>query len=91
MPQKPMPVSREQVLEWCENPVTLRMKYLAHQQVEDFETRNTEVFYPFEPQKTQEVLAGINACVDTWEDVVETLEGQGVWLDEFSPDEEESE
>ncbi len=73
--------SQELMDEWFESSVT---KYFVKQ----FEDRikrlddvgTTDVFHPFDPQKTQEILAGINAAIDVWEEVVEALSGEE-WYD----------
>lgn len=85
-------IPMEQILEWCDSPVTKLLKSLALKEVEELQEvgRATDIFQPFEPQRTQEILAGRNAAIDTWEDVVEALEGRGLF-DELSEDEGEPE
>jgi len=38
------------------------------------EAQGVDVYHPYEPYKTQEILAGLNGAVDTWEVVIDTLE-----------------
>ena len=67
-------VTKEQVTEWFENPVTLAFKAGCESEKEDIESAiGIDVFHPYEPQKTQEVLAGLNAAADTWEVVIDAL------------------
>lgn len=78
---------KDQILEWAENPVTIYFKSLVEKEIKYFEEagRSTHVFHPFEPQKTQEILASVNAAVDTWEQVIQALEGD---FSEFSSEDE---
>ena len=86
-----MNLPREQILEWTENPVTKLLKRLAEKEIEALEEGCTtsQVFHPFEPQRTQEVMAGLNGAIDTWMELVETLEGEGLFDADSSTDEDE--
>lgn len=78
-----LPVTREQVLEWIDNPVTLVFKQFAQQELEEtLRSQGLGAYAPFEPQRTQEVLANLNGARDVWEDVVEALEGEGLMEEE---------
>ena len=60
-------ITKAQAIEWCDNPVTIWFRKTAENHLEEAEACNgVDAFYPFEPQKTQEVIAGLNACADTW-------------------------
>jgi len=64
------------VHEWAETQVNAELIL----RIEDYKAfvdsaRGVDAFHPFEPQKTQEVLCGLNAIVDTLDIVVELLEG----------------
>jgi hypothetical protein len=80
---------RDQILEWTENPITIFFKLLAENRINELEPKATEVFAPFDALKTQELLCSMNAAIDTWENVVETLEGEGLWYEFSSEDESE--
>jgi len=81
---------RKQILEWTESDVTRYLKYLVDEEVKLLEEggRTTHVYHPFEPHKTQEIIAGVNAAIDTFEDIAEALIGEGM-LNEGSEDEDE--
>lgn len=71
-------VSKQQIIEWIENPVTIAFKHIAkYERDELMNNRGVDAYHPFEPQKTQEILAGLNGAVDTWDFVIEALEGEG--------------
>ena len=76
-----------EVEEWTENPVTEALKSLLETHLKELEqTPRDEFYFPFEPQKTQEVLAGVNGAIDTLEHIINALEGD--WS--FFEEEEES-
>jgi len=76
-------VTREQVLEWIENPVTLVFKKVAELELsETIEAQGLKSFMPFEPQRTQELLAGLNGADEVWSMIVEALEGEGIMEEE---------
>lgn len=77
--QKPQQVSKEQVLEWLENPVTLAFKYFAQLSIEEIEgSRGLDVYIKGDPQATQENMAQLNGEYVVWQDVIEALEGEGL-------------
>jgi hypothetical protein len=69
--------AKEQILEWTENPVTLYFKSLVEEEIKMLEggARTSVVYKPFEPAKTQELIATLNAAIDGWELVLEALNG----------------
>ena len=85
-----MQVSKKQIAEWTENPVTEALLGLVDAELDDvLQRRGLEAFCPFQPERTQELLATLNGYREAWEDVLETLEGSGLW--ELDYDSEESE
>ena len=58
-----------QVTEALKDKVESYREYVAS-------AEGVEAYHPFEPQKTQEILAGLNAISDTLELVDEWLEGE---------------
>jgi hypothetical protein len=83
----------ELIAEWVESPVTQYFKWIALDTIEALQdsARTTDVYAPFEPSKTQERLAALNGAIDSWEDVVEALDGEGVLLEYVSREEAEDE
>jgi hypothetical protein len=76
------PISKQQIEEWIENPVTIAFKHVAEYERDELMAgRGVDVYHPFEPTKTQEILAGLNGAVDTWDFVIGALEGEG-WDEE---------
>lgn len=68
-------VSPKQIAEWTENPVTLALLALVEKEIEDLDRGMQDAFIPFEPQKTQEIMAGLNGAKDTLERAVIVLKG----------------
>ena len=76
-------VTREQVLEWIENPVTLVFKEVAKLELsETIQAKGLDAYNPFEPQRTQEILAGLNGAEEVWSMIVEALNGEGIMEEE---------
>lgn len=76
-------ITQDQITEWTENPVTQAFKKLAEQEAQELSyVKGVDAYHPFEPQRTQEVLANLNGCVDTWDVVMATLDGEGLWESE---------
>jgi hypothetical protein len=76
-------VSRQQIEEWIENPVTLAFKATAtYERDTTLAAKGLGAFHPFQPERTQEVLANLNGSVDAWDEVIAALEGEGLMSDE---------
>jgi hypothetical protein len=76
-------VSRKQVLEWIENPVTIAFRQMAEIECEEASgMRGIKAYRAFDPHKTQELMASLNAYVETWEYVIDALKGEGLWEQE---------
>ena len=85
---KILPVTRDQIVEWLDNPVTLVFKEFARQELEDtIISQGLDAYTAFDPHKTQELLAGLNGAKDVWEDVTEALNGEGLAFEEEEDEE----
>ena len=82
---------RKQIEEWTENPVTIYLKDKVKEELEILEAacRTSNIYKPFEPEKTQELLATLNAAIDGWELVLEALNGDMEDLGEYSSEDQE--
>ena len=82
---------RKQIEEWTENPVTEYLRDKVKEEIELLEVacRTSNVYKPFEPEKTQELLATLNAAIDGWELVLEALNGDMEELGEYSSEDQE--
>ena len=73
--KKPSPVTPEQVNEWIENPVTLAFLYQTKVEREEItEAKGLGAFHPFQPERTQEVLANLNGYADALDRQIAALE-----------------
>jgi hypothetical protein len=82
-------ISRQQVSDWTENPVTILFRELAEKESEEMRKNfGVDVYHPYQPQKTQEILANLNGAVDTWDLVIESLLGQGLLEEEDDGEQE---
>lgn len=71
-----MRVTNEQIEEWKDSHVVRTLLAFVEAEIEALESaRGVTVYHPFEPQKTQEVLAGLNGAYDTWHIVANLLQG----------------
>lgn len=69
-------INKQQFSEWTENPVTELIKDSLVKERDDIaQSRGLDAFSPFEPQKTQEILANLNGYVDALDVVVAILDG----------------
>lgn len=83
--KKPSRITPEQVNEWFENPVTLGFLYQTKVERDEIvEAKGLNAFHPFEPQKTQEVLANLNGYADALDRQIAALEGEGFMSEEDS-------
>jgi len=71
----------ETVKEWADNPVTVEL--LAHvvSQIKALQEVKGDCYHPFQPEKTQETLAGLNGAEDTWQIVGGLLTGDWDYFD----------
>jgi hypothetical protein len=77
----------EELTEWSESMVTQYVVSLFEGYRDALqEVVSTDVYHPYEPQKTQEVLANINGAVDAWESAIDALKAEENFY-EFSEDE----
>ena len=73
-------VQKKQITEWLDNEVTVAFKKAAEKERDEvLAARGLNAFHPFQADRTQEVLASLNGSVDTWDYVIQTLEGEGLW------------
>lgn len=81
-------LKQEQISEWTENPVTIEVLKLIKSQLKEIEgSLGLECYVPGEPQKTQELLANLNGCWDSWEMFQTLCEGDWSYFDEEEDEE----
>jgi hypothetical protein len=69
-------INKQQFSEWTENPVTVLIKESLQKERDDMaQSRGLDAFNPFEPYKTQEILANLNGYVDAMDVVISIMEG----------------
>jgi hypothetical protein len=76
------------VNEWIENPVTIAFLYqtwvereeIVEMKGEIVEMKGLNAFHPFQPERTQEVLANLNGYADALDRQIAALE-EG-WIDD---------
>lgn len=87
-----MQVSQQQITEWLDNPVTEALAGLVELELDAaLDRRGIEAFCPFQPERTQELLATLNGYREAWEDILETLDGKGLWELDYDGDSTEDE
>ncbi len=78
-----MPIKPQQLEEWTENPVTILFRETLERERDDIaQSRGLDAFTPFEPHKTQEILANLNGFVDAMDVVIGALDGDWTSLEE---------
>jgi hypothetical protein len=69
-------INKQQFQEWTENPITeLIRESFEKERDEIAQSRGLDAFSPFEPQKTQEILANLNGFVDAMDVTIAVLGG----------------
>ena len=72
-----------QITEWVENPVTIELaQHIASELQEIHGAKELDAFHPFQPERTQEILAGLNAAEEQLECVLAWLEGDWTFLED---------
>ncbi len=84
-------VSIKQITEWIENPVTIAFKKTCQLQRDAvIDDGGLNAYTEYKPQRTQEYLARLSGKGEVWEEIIETLDGEGLWeLDEELEDDDE--
>ena len=78
-----MTIKREQLDEWTENPVSIFFREMLERERDDIaQSRGLDAFTPFEPHKTQEIMANLNGFVDALDVVIEALRGDWSAIEE---------
>lgn len=80
-------IPKELLGEWTESAVTLEAKRIAHEAVNEIISALQGAYVPFEPNKTQEMMTGLQGSLDAWYDFIDILAGD--W-DKFETEEEEN-
>jgi len=78
-----LPPSQEVIDEWVDSPVTEYLRYLVDEEIEFYDGR--PLFFPGDPQKTQETLLETLSTVTALQRVQEALKGD---FSEFSSEDE---
>lgn len=82
-------VSKEQIQEWAENPVTEELFHLVEEELKAIEeTPITTCLFPGEPQRTQENLVDLDTRRYVWEAFQDILKGDWSYFMEEDVDEE---
>ena len=80
-------MKKDEYKEWTQNPITKEVLKFFLTQIEELEDSAKHAYVPFEPQRTQELFAGLNGARDSWEHASEILTGDH-W--EYFNEEEEN-
>jgi len=76
-------ISKEQITDWTENPVTLAIIELCEKELDDIkDTPMTECFVPGDPTRTQENLIELEARERVWGQWVAFLQGDWSYFEE---------
>jgi len=72
----------EQIEQWAQSPVNEVLIKAITRHLEELRV-GTDAYHPFEPYKTQEIMAGLNGSIETWEIVVGLLQGDWDFLEDY--------
>jgi len=84
----PSKISPEMMSEWVESLITQELRTHFASQITLLKESMAEAYAPYEPQRTQEILANLNGAQDTWELALEALDGDWSYFDEEIEDEQ---
>ena len=65
----------EEIKEWAEHPITKLLDGCIENYIEELRYASGDSYAPFEPQRTQEIMANLNGSIDTLEYFREALQG----------------
>jgi len=79
-----MKISKQQVEDWLESPVTEALREFAESEVKSFEEeRGLNAYVAYDAHNTQENMATANAGFVAWGDIVDILsEGDALFSEE---------
>lgn len=75
-------MQKEKIAEWKDSLVTKTLLDYVTSEIKRTQDAMGNCFHPFQAEKTQEIMAGLNGARDTWEQIQELLEGDWSQLDE---------
>ena len=77
-------VSKQQITEWLENPVTVAFKKTCQLKLDGvIDCGGLNAYHLNDADRTQETLATLTGEGSVWQLIIETLDGEGLWeLDE---------
>jgi hypothetical protein len=73
---KRLNVTKKQILEWRDNPVTVELKWIVLREIAIAKEAMQNAYHPFDPQRTQEIMAALNANEQDWLDFQDLVEGR---------------
>ena len=77
-------VNKQQLTEWIESPVTVAFKKTCQLRLDGvIDDGGLNAYHRNDADKTQETLAILTGQGEVWQEIIETLDGEGLWeLDE---------
>ncbi len=73
-------VSIQQLTEWLENPVTLAFKKTCQLRLEEvIDDGGLNAYHLNDADRTQETLANLTGQGSVWQEIIDTLDGEGLW------------
>ena len=73
-------VQKKQIIEWLDNPVTLAFKAASEQERDKvIDDGGLNSYFANDAHRTQEALAELTGKGHVWEEILATLEGEGLW------------
>ena len=78
----PSKISPEMMTEWVESTVTQELKAHFASQIKELRDAMADAYAPYDPQRTQEILANLNGAQDTWELAIVLLDGDWSYFEE---------
>ena len=82
-------LNRQQVTDWIESPVTEALKKFVEVRIDEtYAAKGVQVYCPGDPNKTQEMAAGLAGNLEVWEILQEALEADLAFIDMLEEDDE---
>ena len=73
-------VSKQQLTEWIENPITVAFKKTCQLMLEGvIDDGGLNAYHLNDADRTQETLANLTGQGTVWQEIIETLDGEGLW------------
>ncbi len=82
-------IPQNRIAEWTEGEATRELLSQVRRHRAALSQPGLSVYFPGEPQKTQDILSQISGAVDTWETIEALLEGDWTFFEDYDEEDDD--